>query len=182
MRTVVLAFFFGVAGVTHAIADGTAAQMTLEAFYGTCLANGPSFERTKAAATLFKWKPLSPEALTMLAPQQTPDRFEGWLVTSDGYPEKTIVGVTQGRLDGKPVLTCTMAVVGVNGKDVEAIFLKRLTPRKVGELNDGMQENRMYKLTTGLQDAEQTVSVLLASPANAEPIVVLSSMIADVKR
>jgi hypothetical protein len=78
------------AATTPATADDTDALRTLEAFYGTCLANGPSFDRTKAAATLFKWKPLPPEALTMFAPQQAPDRFEGWLVTTDGYPKNAI--------------------------------------------------------------------------------------------
>ena len=167
---------------TSATADDADALRALEAFYGTCLANGPSFDRTKAAATLLKWKPLPPEALTMLAPQQAPDRFEGWLVTSDGFPKKTIVGVTKGRLDGRPILTCTVAIAGVNGKDVERLFLGRLAPRKVGELSDGMQESRVYKLTTGVQDAEQTVSVLLAAPTNAEPIVILSSVMDDPKR
>ena len=170
------------AAMTPAIADDADAPRTLEAFYGTCLANGPSFERTKAAATLFKWKPLPPEALTMLAPQQTPDQFEGWIVTGEGYPRKTMVGVTKGRLDGRPVLTCTMAVAGVNGRDVEKLFLERLAPRKVGELKDGMQEFRVYKLTTGTQDAEQTVSVTLATPSNAEPVVILGSVMDDRKR
>lgn len=170
------------AATTSAIADDAEVAKTLEAFYGTCLANGPSFERTKAAATLFKWKPLPTEALTMLAPQQAPDQFEGWLVTGEGYPNKTMVGVTKGRLDGRPVLTCTMAVAGINGRDVERLFLKRLAARKVGELNDGMQEFRVYKLTTGTLDAEQTVSVTIAAPSNAEPIVILGSVIDDQKR
>jgi hypothetical protein len=105
-----------VAGFLAATVPATAndALKTLEAFYDTCLAQGPSFERTKATATLFKWKPLPPEALTMFAPTQTPDRFEGWLAKSEGYPKNTIVSVTEGRLDGRPVLTCTLAVVGVN--------------------------------------------------------------------
>lgn len=153
----------------------------LEAFYDTCLAQGPSFERTKATATLFKWKPLPPEALTMFAPTQTPDRFEGWLVNSEGYPKNTIVAVTKGPLDGRPVLTCTMAVVGVNSKDVERLFLERLAPRKTGEQSNGMQEIRFYRLTTGVQEAEQLVIVSGVVPVNAGPVVILSSMMDDPK-
>lgn len=164
---------------TPAMADDADARTTLEAFYGTCLSNGPSFDRTRAAAVLFKWKALPPEALTLLAPQEAPERFEGWLVTTEGYPKKSMVGVTKGRLDGRPVVTCTLAVAGVTGKDVERLFLERLAPRKVGELKDGMQESRIYKLTTGTQEAEQTVSLLLATPASGEPIIVLSSMMDD---
>jgi hypothetical protein len=65
---------------------------------------------------------------------------------------------------------------------LEKLFVERLAPSKVGELNNGMQESRIYKLTTGVQDAEQTVSVSLAAPINAEPIVILSSMMDDSKR
>jgi hypothetical protein len=140
------------------------------------------FDRTKATATLFKWKPLPPEALTMLAPPQTPDRFEGWLVNGEGYPKNTIVAVTKGRLDGRPVLTCTMAVVGVNGRDVERLFLDRLAPRKTGEQSSGMQEIRSYRLTTGVQEAEQLVAVSVAAPINAEPVVIISSMMDNPKR
>jgi hypothetical protein len=173
-----------VAGLLAAAIPATAddARETLEVFYSTCLGYGPSFDRTKAAAILFKWKPLPPEALAMLAPPQAPDRFEGWLVTSEGYPKNTIVAVTEGRLDGRPVLTCTMAVVGVNGKDVERLFLGRLAPRKVGEQSNGMQEIRLYRLTTGVQEAEQTVTVSVAAPVNAEPVVITSSMMDDLKR
>jgi len=172
------------AGLLAATVPATAndALRTLEAFYDTCLAQGPSFDRTKAAATLFKWKPLPPEALTMLAPAQTPDRFEGWLVNSEGYPKNTMVAVTNGPPDGRPVLTCTMAVVGVNSKDVERLFLERLTPRKTGEQSNGMQEIRFYRLTTGVQEAEQLVILSGVTPVNAEPFVILSSMMEDPKR
>ncbi|WFU62691.1 hypothetical protein [Bradyrhizobium brasilense] len=182
MLRFILAVVGSTASTTIVAASEADALKALEAFYGTCLGNGPSYDRTKAAATLFKWKPLPPEALTMFAPQQAPDQFEGWLVTTDGYPKKTFVGVTKGRLDGRPILTCTVAIVGVDGKDVERLFVKRLAPRKVGEVNDGMQEFRVYKLTAGVQDAEQTVSVSLATPSDAEPIIVLSSMVDDSNR
>lgn len=158
------------------------ALKTLEAFYDTCLAQGPSFDRTKAAANLFKWKPLPLEALTMLAPPQTPDRFEGWLVNSEGYPKNTLVAVTKGRLDGRPVLTCTMAVVGVNSNNVETLFLERLAPRKTGEQSSGMQEIRTYRLTTGVQEAEQLVVMTGVTPVNAEPVAIFSSMIDDPER
>jgi hypothetical protein len=172
------------AGLLAATVPATAndALKTLEAFYDTCLAQGPSFERTKATATLFKWKPLPPEALTMFAPPQTPDHFQGWLAKSEGYPKNTIVTVTKGRLDGRPVLTCTMAVAGVNSKDVERLFLERLAPRKTGEQINGMQEIRTYRLTTGVQEAEQLVIVSGATPVNAEPVAIISSMIDDPKR
>ncbi|MFZ2156781.1 MAG: hypothetical protein WAV72_11750 [Bradyrhizobium sp.] len=151
-------------------------RKTLENFYDTCLANGPSFDRTKAEAVLFKWKPLPPEALAMLAPQQAPDRFEGWVVASKGT-ENTIVAVTEGPLDGRPVVTCTMAAVGVNGKDVEKLFLERLAPRKTGEQSNGMQEIRFCRLTTGVQLAEQLVIVSMVAPVNDKPVVMMSSMI-----
>jgi hypothetical protein len=173
-----------VAGLLAAMIPATAedARETLEAFYDTCLAQGPSFERTKASAALFKWKPLPPEALTMFAPTQTPDRFEGWLVNSAGYPKNTLIAVTKGPLDGRPVLTCTLAVAGVNIKDIERLFIERLAPRKTGEQSNGMQEIHTYRLTTGFQDAEQLVLVSGVAPVNAEPVVILSSMIDDPKR
>jgi hypothetical protein len=172
-----------VAGLLMATTPATAEdpRKTLENFYDTCLANGPSFDRTKAEAILFKWKPLPPEALTMFAPQQTPDRYEGWLVTSKGT-ENTIVAVTEGPLDGRPVITCTMAVVGINGKDVERLFLDRLAPRKTGEQSNGMQESRFYRLTTGVQLAEQLVIVSMIEPLNDKPVVIMSSMMDNPKR
>ncbi len=118
----------------------------------------------------------------MFAPPQTPDHFEGWLAKSEGYPKNTIVAVTKGRLDGRPVLTCTIAVAGVNIKDVERLFLERLAPRKTGEQSNGMQEIRTYRLSTGVQEAEQLVLVSGVAPVNAEPIVILSSMMDDPKR
>lgn len=122
------------------------------------------------------------QALTMLAPPQTPDRFEGWLVKGDGYPKNTVIAVTEGRLDGRPVVTCTMAVVGVNRMDVERLFLERLAPRKTGEQSNGMQEIRFYRLTTGVQEAEQRVIVSGVAPVNAEPVVILSSAMDDATR
>jgi hypothetical protein len=158
-------------------ANADPASQILEAFYGTCLSYGPSFERTKAAAMAFKWNPMSPEMLTMFAPLQTPERFEGWF-TGEGFPPKTAVAVTTGKLDGRPIRTCTMAVAGVSGKLVEDLFLARLSPRMIGEKSDGMQVGRVYKLVTGLSEAEQTVSVTFTT-VGPEPLVVLSSMVDD---
>jgi hypothetical protein len=164
-----------IAGLVSVHAEDKAAK-TLEAFYGTCLSYGPDFDRTKAAATFFKWKALPPEALTMLAPAQAPDRFEGWRVEGEGYPEKTVVAVTTGHLDGEPIRTCTMAVVGVDGKNVEKLFLSRLRARKTGEKSDGMQETRIYRVITGVQEAEQIVSLSMVTPVDGEPVTVLSTM------
>lgn len=75
-----------------------------------------------------------------------------------------------------------MAVAGVNRMDVERLFLERLAPRKTGEQSNGMQEIRTYRLTTGVQNAEQLVILSGAVPVNAEPIVILSSMIDNPKR
>ena len=172
VRLVLWACCFAVSGGP---AQADPALQILEAFYGTCLSYGPNFERTKAAAAAFKWKPLSPEMLVMFAPVEVPERFEGWF-PGDGYPPKTMVAVTSGKLDGRPIHTCTMAVAGVTGRLVESAFLARLKPRKVGETNDGMQESRVYKLTTGISDAEQTVSVSMPTAEGTEPLVVLSSM------
>ena len=74
-----------------------------------------------------------------------------------------------------------MAVAGVNSKDVEGFFLERLAPRKTGEQSNVMQEIRTYRLTTGVQEAEQVVLLSGMAPVNAEPVVILSSMIDDPK-
>jgi hypothetical protein len=67
-------------------------------------------------------------------------------------------------------------------KDVERLFLERLAPRKTGEQSNGMQEIRTYRLTTGIQAAEQLVLVSGATPVNAEPVAIISSMMDDPKR
>jgi hypothetical protein len=45
-----------------------------------------------------------------------------------------------------------------------------------------MQEIRTYRLTTGIQAAEQLVLVSGATPVNAEPVAIISSMMDDPKR
>jgi hypothetical protein len=128
------------------------AELTaLQAFYGTCLSHGPDMERTKLAATLLKWKPLPPNLLARLAPARTPDAYEGWKVSGEGYPKKTTVAVTKARLGGQTIENCTMAVIGIDPDRLEALFIGRFSPAKIGDRDDGMKRYKSYRATVGLQ-------------------------------
>jgi hypothetical protein len=152
--------------------------MALEAFYGTCLSQGPDIERTKLAAALLKWKPLPPNLLARLAPARTPDAYEGWKVSSEGYPKKTVVAVTKGRVGGQTIENCTMAVIGIDPDRLEALFIGRFSPAKVGDSDDGMKRYRSYRATLGLQEREQLIIITTPISQMPEPVVVISTSMA----
>ncbi|MER8772307.1 hypothetical protein NKH63_26880 [Mesorhizobium sp. M0960] len=68
-------------------------DLALEAFHGICLAHGPDFERTVAAARRRGWAPLCDDAA--LDPVDDVDAFQGWEATGDDLPAKTMIAVTK---------------------------------------------------------------------------------------
>jgi hypothetical protein len=137
-------------------------QKSLNAFYSICLVDGPSFERTEASASVMGWKPLSTDALTMFAPREKVDSYKGWGVTSPLYPPKTMVAVTKGRLEGKPVQTCTLAIGDVDGNAFQQALTSRLKTTMIYSDNDGMQKFFFYRIRASGED----LTVMLTLPVD----------------
>jgi hypothetical protein len=134
-------------------------QQSLNAFYSICLVDGPSFERTEAAAAVMGWKQLSADMLTMLAPRDKADAYKGWLITSSGYPTKTVVGVTKSLFKGKPVQTCTLAIGDVDGHAFQQALTTRLKVTKIDSSNDGMQEFHIYRVQASGKELIVTITL-----------------------
>jgi hypothetical protein len=170
-------FFSGVLAAALSVSSATADDnfKAIEAFYGTCLAHGPDFERTIAAAKMFKWKPIPEEMKSVVGPGARPDAFEGWLAgSSTGFPPKSLVGITKARNEGKPIEVCTIAFMDADGIAVERLFIDRMKPKKIGEEADGMQVFKAYTLSVGTSMKPQTVTI---TRPQSGPGVVLGSII-----
>jgi hypothetical protein len=102
----------------------------LEAFHNTCLAQGPDFDRTAAAAKRLGWTPLSNDAAATLAPIEDVDHFQGGLASGNGLPVGATVGVARGKVNGKAVQTCTFALPGLDYVAFEKSFFTRTDAEK----------------------------------------------------
>lgn len=128
------------------------AGAALDAFYGTCVAQGPNYERTVAAAKLFSWEPAPPDAITLLGPMEKPEAFQMWLISGSGYPKKTLLGITKSHSGSTPVQTCTMAMADVDGYRFDEIFSQKLKLEKLADTDDGIQTTKIYRGEIGTRD------------------------------
>ncbi|SJM30765.1 conserved hypothetical protein [Mesorhizobium delmotii] len=83
---------------------GVDVERALEAFHSTCLAHGPDFDRTAAAAGRLRWTPVSYDAFSNFSPIANVNEAKTWDDCGGRYHvEGAIVGVTKARLDDKAV-------------------------------------------------------------------------------
>ncbi len=159
------------ASPVHASVD---VEQALEAFHSTCLAHGPDFERTAAAASGRGWTPIAEDAFATLAPIEDAQAMKGWKATGKTMPEGTMVGVTKARLDGKPVQTCTVSIADVHVKSFLKGFFTRTDAEKISEERGATQVSRLYILIAG--NREQFVNLKLPTATEAEGMIVASSI------
>lgn len=144
----------------------------LRAFHITCLTRGPDMERAKLVAAVEKWKPLPHVVFAAFMPA-TLDAYEGWWVTNDDYPKRTMVMVAKGRRDEKTVELCAMAVIGVDANRFESLIIRRYGPTKVLFEDNGKNINRVYRASIGIPAQEQLINIMTPSKQLfSEPLVV----------
>lgn len=122
-RSALLTFAMACLISSAALADEV--DLALEAFHSTCLAQGPDFERTAAAAERRGWQLLSREAVAMLAPVKDINASRGWVAEGHGMPENSILVVTKATLGGRAVQTCSVALFGLDPAAFEKRFFAR---------------------------------------------------------
>jgi hypothetical protein len=127
-------------------------KLAVEAFYGTCLGDGPDFDRTVAAANIMKWYPLPEDMLTVLGPKQKADALKGWLVKQKEYPAKTMVVVSKREINKTTINTCSLAIVDEDGYEFQKVLSSTLNLTQVAKDNDGMQTLYMYTVKANGED------------------------------
>jgi hypothetical protein len=153
---------------------GVDVEQALEAFHSTCLAHGPDFDRTAAAAGGLGWTPIAEDTFATLAPVEDAQEMKGWRVTGKTMPEGTVVGVTKARLDGKAVQTCTVAIADVHVESFLKSFFTRTDAEKISEERDATQVSRLYILIAG--NREQFVDLKFPASTHGEGMIVASSI------
>ncbi|QIA21988.1 hypothetical protein [Mesorhizobium sp. AA22] len=152
---------------------GVDVEQALESFHSTCLAHGPDFDRTTAAADGLGWEPIAEDAFAKLAPLENARAMRGWRATGKAMPEGTVVGVSKATLNGKAVQTCTVAIVDVHVESFLKSFFTRTDAEKISEERNEVQVSRLYILIAG--DRKQFVN--LKFPASTgEGMIVASSI------
>jgi hypothetical protein len=153
---------------------GVDVERALETFHGTCLAQGPDFERTAAAAGRLGRTPMAEDTFATLAPIEDAQAMKGWRTTGKTMPEGTVVGVTKARLDGKMVQTCTVAIADVHVESFLKGFFTRTDAEKISEERDATQVSRLYILIAG--NREQFVDLKFPASTHGEGMIVASSI------
>jgi hypothetical protein len=157
---------------------GVDVELALEAFHTTCLAHGPDFDRTAAAAERLGWTPVAYGAYSDLSPLGNVHDAKSWVTAADdNMPKGAIIEVTKASLDGKAVQTCTVAVTGVDCQAFLKAFLIRTDAEKIEEKRDGLQTSRLYILLVG--GREQLVNLKYPTSPAAEGLMVASSITDD---
>jgi hypothetical protein len=154
---------------------GVDVERAVESFHSTCLAQGPDFDRTTAAAAGLGWTSMAEGAFAKLAPLDTAQAMKGWRAKGNAMPAGTIVGVTKATLNGKPVQTCTVAM-----GDVESFlksFFTHTDAEKISEERSAPQVSRLYILIAG--DREQFVRLVFPAATEGEGMIVASSIAGD---
>ncbi|TWA35024.1 hypothetical protein [Sinorhizobium medicae] len=150
---------------------------TVEEFHHICLAEGPSFLRMSQNASGRDWELLAEVAFEELAPIADPKSVRVWLTTKvdGGLPAGTIIGFTTASVGGKPVLTCTLALPGIDPEQFQKDFFTRTDAEKISEERSPVQTNRLYILF--VSGRQQFVRLVLpASKSPGKPLVVASSI------
>lgn len=157
---------------------GVDVKRALEAFHSTCLAHGPDFDRTTEAAGRLGWTPVAFGAFSDLSPIANVNDAKTWTTAADDtMPKGTIVEVTKGRLNGKAVQTCTVAMTDIDHEAFLKGFFTRTDAEKINENRDGTQISRLYILIAG--GREQFVNLKFPASQTAEGSIVASSIADD---
>jgi hypothetical protein len=157
---------------------GVDVERALEAFHSTCLAHGPDFDRTVAAAGRLGWTSVAFGAFSDLSPVANVNDAKTWTTAADDtMPKGAIVEVTKAKLDRKAVQTCTVAMAGIDHELFLNSFLTRTDAEKIEEKRDGTQISGLYKLIAG--GREQFVNLKYPASAAAEGLMVASSIADD---
>jgi hypothetical protein len=91
-------------------------------------------------------------------------------------PGGATVGVAKGKVNGRAVQTCTVALPRLNYVAFEKSFFPRTDAEKIGEEREGMRVTRLFILIAG--NRKQFVNLtFLASPESRNTVV--ASSIAD---
>ncbi|AWC20871.1 hypothetical protein CO731_00312 [Aminobacter sp. MSH1] len=122
------------------------ADVALDFFHETCLAEGPDYDRTTELARKESWLPAS--EIAALAPVQSVNAFKAWSTAVPGLRARALIGVTKSTLHGEAVDTCTVAMFDGDFGAFEHRFFLRTDAEKVSDQSDGTQVSRLYVLTT----------------------------------
>jgi hypothetical protein len=157
---------------------GVDVDFALEAFHTTCLAYGPDFDRTAAAAGRLGWTPVAYGAFSDLSYVANVSDAKSWTTAADDtMPKGAVVEVTKARLDGKAVQTCTVAMTDVDHELFLKSFFTRTDAEKIDEKRDAVQISRVYILIAG--GREQFVNLKFPTSPTAEGLMVASSIADD---
>lgn len=149
-------------------------DLVLDAFHRTCLAHGPNFEVSVAAAERRGWKPLSEAGIALLAPVASVDAVNAWSVTERGMPENMMVAVTKATFNGRPVQTCSVALFDLDRAAFDNGFFARTDAEKIGEERRGGRVSRAYFLIAG--GRKQLVNLSFPDSAATSDMIVASSI------
>ncbi|RWM22932.1 hypothetical protein [Mesorhizobium sp.] len=149
-------------------------ERAVESFHSTCLAQGPDFDRTTAAASRLGWAPMAEDAFAKLAPLDNPQAMRGWRAKGDAMPAGTLVGVTKATLNGKAVQTCTVVIGDIHVESFLKSFFTRTDAEKISEERSAMQVSRLYILIAG--DRKQFVNLKFPAATEEEGVIVASSI------
>lgn len=157
-------------------ADASREMSFLEFFNGVCLLNMPRIDKIKAGAREMKWSHLTGDAAVMIAPADPNAAFEGWSVQQD--KEIYFVGVSDGSVDSRRVVTCATAGRGFNQDSLVKTIESNVTSERINDEVETMQRFRAWRITV----SGQTFLLNLTTTAkNAVTPVAVLSVIAQLK-
>ncbi len=169
-------FALALAGVcltsTPVYADNV--DLALKAFHETCLAHGPDFERTVAAAEKLGWAPLSGDHFPSMG---SVDAIQGWVAIGNDMPAKTMIAVAKATLNGKAVQTCAIALYDIDRAAFEERFFARTDAEKIGEERNASQVSKLYILIAG--NRKQLVNLTWPRSRITSNMIIASSIADD---
>ncbi|MER8969447.1 hypothetical protein NKH89_12155 [Mesorhizobium sp. M0923] len=121
-------------------------DLALEAFHGTCLAHGPDFERTVAAAGKLGWTPRPGDDFASVG---SVNAIQGWVASGNDMPAKTMIAVAKATLNGKAVQICSITLFDIDSAAFEARFFARTDAVKIGEERNPTQVSKLFILIAG---------------------------------
>ncbi len=112
----------------------------IEFFIGNCLQVLPDTKRVRAASRVMNWKVLQGDLAVMLAPADPEAIWEGWATEYEG--SSYLIGISEGKVDGRTVVGCTVATREVNQEDLVKTLLSVINLRALNDETEAMQRYR----------------------------------------
>ncbi len=145
-------------------------------FNERCLARGPDFQRTVAAAKEQDWPALAADMATSLVPLENPVALEGWnLSAGDNVPFQALV-VARASVGENIVESCTLAFAEIDA----AAFEQRLvdaTRAKAAGVGNGQGRVRKFFEASSAERREAITLDLPLYPNGSDEVVV--SVVSD---